>query len=72
MNWSVYDEGCKDGHSMARCTGLVTLGSIIEWIEDKDMITSRNNSPEDLSTEVISRIIEFMKKSGIVIEGPEI
>ena len=72
MNWSVYDEGGKDGHSMARCTGLVTLGSIIEWIKDEDMLTSGIYAPEDLSTEVISRIIEFMKKSGIVIEGPEI
>ncbi len=72
MNWSVYDEGGKDGHSMARCTGLVTLGSIIEWIKDKDMLSSGVYAPEDLSTEVISRIIKFMKKSGIVIEGPEI
>ncbi len=72
MNWSVYDEGGKDGHSMARCTGLVTLGSIIEWIKDKDMLSSGVYAPEDLSTEVISRIIKFMKKSGIVIEGPKI
>jgi len=72
MNWTVYDEGGKDGHSMARCTGLVTLGSIVEWINDENMLPSGIFAPEDLSTKVISRIIKSMKNSGIQIVGPEI
>ena len=72
MNWSVYDEGDVDGHSMARCTGLVTLGCILEWIKDENMLTGGIYAPEELSTGVISRIIELMVNSGIVIKGPKI
>ena len=38
MAWNVIDEGGKDGHSMARTTGLVTAICTEMLIENKDVI----------------------------------
>jgi lysine 6-dehydrogenase len=68
VKWIISDDGDKDGHSMARCTGLVTVFCVEEWLKDPDMLTKGVHPPENLHSEVIERIIGKMKKENINIE----
>ena len=70
MTWRVQDYGGDDGHSMARCTGMVTLCCIEEWLSDPDMLPPGVHAPETLSSAVISRILAKMSDERIKIEGP--
>ena len=70
MTWTVEDHGGDDGHSMARCTGLVTVCCVEEWISDVQMIPIGVHPPEVLSTEAIARILNRMADYGIMIDGP--
>ena len=70
MTWTVEDHGGEDGHSMARCTGLVTVCCVEEWIADPKFIPIGIHPPEILSTEAISRILNRMTEYGVVIDGP--
>ena len=70
MTWTVEDHGGDDGYSMARCTGLVTVCCVEEWIVDPQMIPIGVHPPEILSTEAISRILSRMTDYGIVVDGP--
>ena len=68
MKWTISDEGANDGHSMARCTGLVTVFCIEEWLNNPDMLTKGIHAPEELDDETIERIINNIKNEDIVIE----
>ena len=68
--WTVEDHGGDDGHSMARCTGLVTVCCVEEWIADPQMIPIGVHPPEILSTEAVARVLNRMSDYGIVIDGP--
>ena len=70
MNWIVNDSGGEDGSSMARTTGLVTVGCIQAWIEDPDMLEPGIHAPEILPRNVVSSIIEMMRENGVEIIGP--
>lgn len=72
MAWNVIDEGGKDGHSMARTTGLVTAICTEILIEDENVVPPGVHPPEALPDYAVSRIISEMKSHGVVIEGPEI
>ena len=65
--WIVSDSGSSDGHSMARCTGLVTVFCIEEWLANPNMLKSGINAPEDLENKVIKNIISKLKKEDIEI-----
>jgi len=67
MRWIITDEGKEDGHSMARCTGLVTVFCIDEWLNNPNMIGKGVYAPEYLKTDVINRIIEKMRLERIYI-----
>tara|TARA_S200000501_G_scaffold377039_1_gene433975 strand:- start:1172 stop:2230 length:1059 start_codon:yes stop_codon:yes gene_type:complete len=70
MNWIVNDSGGEDGSSMARTTGLVTVGCIRAWIEDPGMLEPGIHAPESLPRNVIDSIIEMMRENGVEIIGP--
>ena len=70
MNWIVNDSGGEDGSSMARTTGLVTVGCILAWIEDSSMLEPGIHAPESLPTKVVNSIIEMMTENGVEIIGP--
>ena len=70
MSWTVEDHGGDDGHSMARCTGLVTVCCIEEWLKDPEMLPPGVHAPESLSSAVVSRILDRMADEGVHIEGP--
>ena len=70
MTWVVNDSGGEDGSSMARTTGLVTVGCIRAWIEDPDMLEPGIHAPEKLPRKVVNSIIEMMRENGVVIIGP--
>ena len=72
MAWNVIDEGGKDGHSMARTTGLVTAICTEILIENEDVVPPGVHPPEALPDYAISRIITEMKSHGVIIDGPEI
>ena len=72
MSWTVQDHGGEDGHSMARCTGLVTVCCIEEWLRDPQMLPPGVHPPEILASDVVSRILSRMANEGIEIEGPSI
>ena len=72
MSWTVEDHGGDDGHSMARCTGLVTVCCIEEWLRNPKMLPPGVHAPEVLSSAEISRILERMTEEGVVIRGPDI
>ena len=72
MTWKVQDHGGDDGHSMARCTGLVTLCCIEEWLNDPEMLPPGVHAPETLSSEAIARILAKLVDEGVEIEGPTI
>ena len=72
MKWEVSDYGGDDGSSMARTTGLVTVGCIEAWLSDPGMLPPGVHAPESLSPRVVRGIVEMMKANRIEISGPEI
>ncbi len=72
MEWIVNDIGDEDGSSMARTTGLVTVGCIRAWIEDPDMLDPGIHAPESLSKNVVESIIDLMRENGVEIVGPNV
>ena len=72
MEWNLRDDGGKDGHSMARTTGLVTSVCAEAWIEDSTLLSFGVHPPESLSHRVAKRVIQVMRDRGIVISGPDI
>ena len=72
MRWVVIDHGSGGDSSMARTTGLVTLGCIISWLKDPNMLPCGVHPPESLPREVLISVIELMRVNGIEISGPEI
>ena len=69
MEWIVLDEGDEEWHSMARCTGLVTVCVVTEWLNDPEMLPAGVHAPESLSSEVISRVMDRMKEEGVSISS---
>ena len=67
MNWIVSDEGDTKWHSMARCTGLVTVCCVEEWLNNSEMVPLGVHPPEILSSDVICRIINTMTGYGVEI-----
>jgi hypothetical protein len=72
MDWVVSDSGGYDGSSMARTTGLVTVGCIQAWIKDSDMLAPGIHAPENLPTTAVKSIIDMMRSNGVEIIGPDI
>ncbi len=72
MRWEVSDYGGDDGSSMARTTGLVTVGCIEAWLNDPEMLPPGVHAPESLSPRVVSGIVDMMKVNRVEISGPEI
>ena len=72
MRWEIIDHGSGGDSSMARTTGLVTLGCIISWLEDPNMLPFGIHSPESLPREVLISVLELMRVNGVEISGPEI
>ena len=70
MSWIINDSGGEDGSSMARTTGLVTVGCILAWVEDPSMLKPGIHAPESLPTKVVSSIIKMMTENGVEIIGP--
>ncbi|RJU84041.1 MAG: hypothetical protein DWB93_02005 [Candidatus Poseidoniales archaeon] len=67
IRWTVSDSGSSDGHSMARCTGLVTVFCIEEWLANPNMLKTGINAPEVLENNVIKSIISKLKEEDIEI-----
>ena len=72
VTWIISDTG-KDGFSsMARSTGLVTVACFLELMNKPNNQSTLSYSgvfsPEDLDTEAINRIIEFVKSNGVSIQ----
>jgi len=70
--WIISDTG-KDGFSsMARSTGLVTIACFLELFNKPNNQSALSHSgvfsPEDLDTEHINRIIDFVKTNGVSIQ----
>ena len=70
--WIISDTG-KDGFSsMARSTGLVTIACFLELFNKANNQSALSHSgvfsPEDLDTEHINRIIDFVKTNGVSIQ----
>lgn len=72
MTWRLQDHGGDDGHSMARCTGLVTLVCIEQWLDNPDMLPPGVHAPETLSEEVLDSILVTMAEERVEVEGPAI
>ena len=68
MLWRFQDHGGDDGHSMARCTGLVTLCCIEQWLDDPDMLPPGVHAPEELSAEILDSILVTMAEELIEVE----
>ena len=67
IRWTVSDAGGSDGHSMARCTGLVTVFCIEEWLANPNMLKAGIHAPEVLENKVIESIISKLKEEDIEI-----
>ena len=72
VTWIISDTG-KDGFSsMARSTGLVTVACFLELLNKLDNKSALSHlgvfSPEDLDSEAINRIIDFVKTNGLSIQ----
>ena len=72
VTWIISDTG-KDGFSsMARSTGLVTIACVLELFNKPNKQSALSHSgvfsPEDLDTEHINRIIDFVKTNGVSIQ----
>tara|TARA_Y100000768_G_scaffold363658_1_gene323470 strand:+ start:6022 stop:7080 length:1059 start_codon:yes stop_codon:yes gene_type:complete len=72
MDWVVSDSGGEDGSSMARTTGLVTVGCIRAWIDEPDMLEPGIHAPENLPRKVVDSIIDMMSENGVEITGPNV
>ena len=72
MRWEIVDHGNEGDSSMARTTGLVTLGCIISWLENPEMLPPGVHPPESLPAEVVKSILDMMKENGVEIYGPNI
>ena len=70
VEWVLEDNGGKDGHSMARTTGLVTAICAEMILEDEDLVPLGVHPPEVLPDHAISRIVSEMRDSGVSIDGP--
>lgn len=70
MKWQLQDHGGDDGHSMARCTGLVTLCCIDEWLDDPGMLPPGVHAPEVLPPDMVTRILATMSNERVEVEGP--
>ncbi len=70
MRWRLQDHGGDDGHSMARCTGLVTLCCIEQWLDEPDMLPRGVHAPESLPSYVLDRILVKMSEERVELEGP--
>ena len=57
---------------MARPTALATLGCIISWLENPEMLPPGVHPPESLPAEVVKSILDMMKENGVEIYGPNI
>ena len=72
VTWIISDTG-KDGFSsMARSTGLVTVACFLELMNKQNNQSTLSHSgvfsPEDLDTEPINRVIDFVKTNGVSIQ----
>ena len=72
VTWIISDTG-KDGFSsMARSTGLVTVACILELMNKENIPSTLSHSgvfsPEELDTEAINRIIDFVETNGVSIQ----
>ena len=72
VTWIISDTG-KDGFSsMARSTGLVTIACFLELFNKANNQSALSHSgvfsPEDLDTEHINRVIDFVKTNGVSIQ----
>ena len=72
VSWIISDTG-KDGFSsMARSTGLVTVGCFIELMNKSNNQSTLSQSgvlsPEDLDSKSINRIIEFVTRNGVSVQ----
>ncbi len=72
LKWEVSDYGGDDGSSMARTTGLVTVGCVEAWLKDPNMLPTGVHAPESLPPIVVKSIIEMMKENRVEIKGPDI
>ncbi len=72
MRWEVSDYGGDDGSSMARTTGLVTVGCVEAWLKDPGMLPPGVHAPESLSPSVVRGIIDMMRENRVEITGPEV
>tara|TARA_Y100001970_G_scaffold273877_1_gene372710 strand:+ start:28033 stop:29091 length:1059 start_codon:yes stop_codon:yes gene_type:complete len=72
IRWEVSDYGGDDGSSMARTTGLVTVGCVEAWLRDPRMLPPGVHAPESLAPSVVRGIIDMMKENGVEITGPEV
>ena len=64
--WTVEDTGKDGDSSMARTTGLVTVGCVLAW-RDSALFSDGVHPPEDLATETIETIIEGMRQEGVSV-----
>ena len=67
IRWVVSDEGGTDGHSMARCTGLVTVFCVEEWLANPSILEVGIHPPENLDSKLIERIVTKLKEENISI-----
>ena len=64
--WTVEDTGKDGDSSMARTTGLVTVGCVLAW-QKGALFENGIHPPEDLATETIETIIEGMRQEGVSV-----
>jgi len=64
--WTVEDTGKDGDSSMARTTGLVTVGCVLAW-RDSALFSEGVHPPEDLATETIETIIEGLRQEGVSV-----
>jgi len=64
--WTVEDTGKDGDSSMARTTGLVTVGCVLAW-EQEALFSVGVHPPENLATDTIHSIIERLRNDGVSI-----
>ena len=71
VTWEILDTGKDGASSMARTTGLVTLACAVDLLEQVGSGSKEYAlgvlAPEDLPTESIERVIQFMKSESVEI-----
>ena len=72
VTWIISDTGKYGFSSMARSTGLVTIACFLELFNKPNNQSALSHSgvfsPEDLDTEHINRVIDFVKTNGVSIQ----